>query len=47
VAISNRNLSKATVLNANGNATGRASLARTGAGVGLTFPEDAMYVVVE
>jgi hypothetical protein len=47
VTIANRNLSKATVLDANGNAAGQASLVKTDASVRLTFPASAMYVVVE
>jgi hypothetical protein len=47
VTIAKRNLSKATVLDANGNAAGQASLVKTDASVRLTFPESAMYVVVE
>ena len=40
-------LTKATVLDANGNAAGPARLVKQGDKVELTFPEDALYVILQ
>lgn len=47
VSVANPNLRRATVLDANGNAAGTVALTRTSAGVRLSFPETALYVVLE
>jgi hypothetical protein len=47
LTISNAGLSKATVLDANGNAAGEAKLVRRGDEVELRFPEDALYVILQ
>jgi hypothetical protein len=47
LTISNPGLSKATVLDANGNAAGEAKLVRRGDEVELRFPEDALYVILQ
>jgi hypothetical protein len=47
LTISNPGLSKATVLDANGNAAGEAKLERRGDEVEFRFPEDALYVILQ
>jgi hypothetical protein len=47
VTLANPALKKATILDANGNAKGTATLTRTATGVRLSFPENALYVVLE
>ena len=47
LTIANPNLTQATVLDANGNAAGQATLVKDGKGVRLAFPDSTMYVVVE
>jgi hypothetical protein len=47
VAIENPGISRAVVLDANGNARGEALLERTPSGVHFRFPEDALYVVLQ
>jgi hypothetical protein len=47
VTIKNTKISKATVLDMNGMAMRTLPLEKIGAGVGLRFPEDAMYVVLQ
>jgi hypothetical protein len=47
VKIANPGLKRARVLDMNGNAAGEAVLSREAGGVRLTFPETAMYVVLE
>jgi hypothetical protein len=47
LTIANPGLTKATVLDVNGNAAGGAKLVKTGSVVQLEFPENAMYVVLE
>ena len=47
LTIANSVISKATTLDANGNPAGPAKLAKVGDKVQLTFPEDALYVVLE
>ena len=46
LTIANNNLTQATVLNANGNAAGQAKLVKTAGKIQLTFPEDALYVIL-
>ena len=47
LTVANPNLTRATVLDANGNATGKAKLVKDGKGVRLVFPDSAMYVVLQ
>ena len=47
VTIANPNLTKATILDANGNAVGPAKLVADGKRAVLTFPPDALYVIVQ
>ena len=47
ITLNNSRLKQATVLDMNGNARAEVRLERSGAGVRLRFPEDAMYVVLE
>ena len=47
LTITNPDLAKATILDANGNAAGQAKLTNTGQQVQLTFPDSAMYVVMQ
>lgn len=45
--VANATLKKATVLDTNGNAAGSVSLTKTANGVQFTFPETALYVVLQ
>ena len=47
LTISNPGLSRATVLDANGNSAGEAKLVKRGDEVELRFPEDALYVILQ
>ena len=47
LTISNPALVRATVLDANGNAAGDARLVKRGDEITLTFPEDALYVILQ
>ena len=47
LTISNPGLAKATVLDANGNAAGEAKLVKRGDEVESSFPEDALYVILQ
>ena len=47
LAIANPRLTRATVLDANGNAVGQAKLTKAGERVQVTFPDNAMYVVLQ
>ena len=47
LTIANAGLAKATVLDANGNAAGQAKLVKQDDKVKLTFPEDALYVILQ
>lgn len=47
ISIANPALTKATVLDANGNPAGTVSLEKTATGIRFTFPANALYVVIQ